>query len=528
MMVRALLKKQLLESFSLLFKGRGGKEKKGGSATGTAVLMIVAFGVVGGMFFMVGKGLCLPLIEQGLEWLYFAFMGVFATAFGIIGSVFATKSQLYEAKDNDLLFSMPVPSWLVLFSRMVGLYAYTFFFEALVFLPAVLAFFTTATVTFSGVAIALLTLFIAPLGTLGVCCILGWLLALITAKLPLQKVFTLLLTLAFMAVYFLLYSKLNEILNYVLANGGALAAKTKAYLYPFYLLGVGCTGGWGEFALFALLFVGVFALVYLLLATTYLRLVTSNRGSRKQKYKGKSYRQNSSVGALLKKEFKRYFNNPMVVLNCMLGSIFLLIVAFLPLFMEELKILADKGADEWIALGITAAVCACASMNVISSSSVSLEGENLWILRSLPVKTEKIFLAKVLFHWTMTAIPAAISITMLCILLKVNVLFAVCAAVVSLLFIACDGALGLLLDVKHANLHWTNELVPIKQSVTTLLSMFVGLVLLIFLAVCYFLWGRLLFAGGFFLFTALLFGGGLAGLVVWLKKRGVKRFEELQ
>ncbi len=526
MTFRALIKKQVLESFTSLFRGKENGKKDDG--TGMRVLLVVLFCLLGGMFFMLGKALCIPLVEQGLEWLYFAFIGTIATAFGIIGSVFATKSKLYEAKDNDLLLSMPIPSWMVLFSRMVGLYVYTLFFEAIVFLGATLAYFTTVTFTFDAALATLLTILVAPLGTLGICCILGWLLALITAKLPLQKLLTLVISLAFMVAYFLLYSKLNDLLTYLMENGGALASKMKSILYPFYVLGMGCVGSWKHFSLFLLTFLGVFGLVYSLLAATYLRLVTANRGNRKVKYKSKSYRQNSAVFALLKKEFKRYFHNPMVVLNCLLGSIFVIVVAFVPLFTEELRLLADKpDADEWIALGVAAAVCGCSSMNVISAVSISLEGEHLWILRVSPAKTGEILFAKGLFHWLMTGIPLVLSVVILSIILKVQIVFAVLAAVVGALFVACDAALGLVLNLKHPSLHWTNELTPIKQSVTTMLSMFAGIGLLIVLVVGYFLWGRLLFAGGYFLIVTALLGGGLAGLIVWLKKRGQKLFEEL-
>ena len=52
--------------------------------------------------------LCVPFVDAGFSWLYFAVMGLMAIAVGIIGSVFSTYSTLYLAKDNDMLLAMPI------------------------------------------------------------------------------------------------------------------------------------------------------------------------------------------------------------------------------------------------------------------------------------------------------------------------------------------------------------------------------------------------------------------------------------
>jgi ABC-2 type transport system permease protein len=44
-----------------------------------------------------------------LEWFYFALAGIISFALSFVGSVFATQTQIYDARDNELLLSMPVP-----------------------------------------------------------------------------------------------------------------------------------------------------------------------------------------------------------------------------------------------------------------------------------------------------------------------------------------------------------------------------------------------------------------------------------
>ena len=57
---------------------------------------------------------------------------------GVVGSVFITYSTLYQAKDNDLLLSMPIPVSKILFTRLFGVYVMGLLFEVLVMIPALI------------------------------------------------------------------------------------------------------------------------------------------------------------------------------------------------------------------------------------------------------------------------------------------------------------------------------------------------------------------------------------------------------
>ena len=140
-MLRALFKKELLSVFSFFLQGKDGKRRSKGATIGFFVLIIYGFGAGGAMFWLLAEALCAPLADSSLAWVYFAFMSVIATAFGVVGGVFMAKSKLYEAKDNDFLLSMPIPAWAILLVRMTGLYLFTFLFEGLVFVPALAQYY---------------------------------------------------------------------------------------------------------------------------------------------------------------------------------------------------------------------------------------------------------------------------------------------------------------------------------------------------------------------------------------------------
>ncbi len=528
-MFKALLKKQILETFSTLFYGNGNKKKqRSGGAVGILLLAAFVALALGGAFFFVAFSLCAPLVAAGLDWVFFALIGTMATALGVIGSVFATKSKLYDAKDNDLLLSMPIPARLVLFSRLAGLYAFTLLFESMVFLPAVVCYFVVGGFAPLALVGCLLVWLVLPLGALALCCLLGWLIALLSARLPMKNLTSVLLTVGFIVVYLIVYSKINDYLNYIVLHGEGVGRVMNGWLYPFGQVGYACVGKPLSWLIFLAIFGGVFALVYLLLSKTYLRLATVNRGARKVKYKGKGYGAGSAFSSLVKREALRYTKNPMVAMNCLLGTLFLIVLPFLSLFLGELRAGVLSGDyDRIVAPVIAAIVCIAATMNTVSATSVSLEGENLWIVRSAPVATEKVLFSKAFFHCLTTGIPALFACVFLCIVFRVNVFLSIGTAIVCLLFTLTCALLGLAINLKLPKLDWTNEVALVKQSFSPMAAMFAewGLELVlvgVFIAlsiplpvwVCYIAVGALLLAGSLL-------------LVLWLKKGGKEVFEGL-
>ena len=526
-MIKALLKKQLLESLAFFIQGKNGKRRSAGVIVAFSLLMVYAFGAVGFLFWTIADMLCRPLVQADLTWVYFAFMGTVSTGLGIVGGIFTAKVKLYEAKDNDLLLSMPIPAWAVLLSRMAGLYLFTLFFEALVFVPTAICYFMTAGFTFSAFICWLAVLLLMPLGALAICCVLGWLIAVVASKIPVKNIVELVLSIGFMIAYFALYSKINDYLTYVLTHGEAVGRVMKTTLYPFSQLGLACTGNGLSLLLFALIFAGVFALVYAVISFTYLRLATANRGSLKAKYTGKGYKGRSLLGALVQKECLRYFKNAMIALNCFLGSVFFLLLPFVALFdLESFRQLSTV-SGEVFPLILAALLCAVGSTNLITSSSVSLEGDSLDTLRVLPIKTEKILFAKGAFHMLATGVPAAFCAGFLCGVFKQNA--GLCAAILLavLLFIAFCAAGGLAVNLLLPNMNWTNEVAVVKQSASTLVSMFGAWGTVALFVGGYFLFGKYLPAWGYLLVCSAVLALFCGALAVWIKKKGVKIFERL-
>jgi len=123
-MLKSLLRVRfaaLLAAFTGQSRKRGRQTK--GKAAGYAILMLYCFCAFVFLFYTSFSQLAAAFFPAGLGWLYFAMFAIMAFALMFIGSVFTAKSQLFEAKDNELLLSMPVPPGMILLSRMAALLA---------------------------------------------------------------------------------------------------------------------------------------------------------------------------------------------------------------------------------------------------------------------------------------------------------------------------------------------------------------------------------------------------------------------
>jgi ABC-2 type transport system permease protein len=121
-MLKTLLRIRLAAYYRrALRRAAEGPEAVEGQDRAVPFLMLYCFGAFSVMFFGLFAQVAQPYFEAGLSWLYFSFFGLTAFALMFVGSVFTAKSQLFEAKDNELLLSMPLQPRDILGSRMAAL-----------------------------------------------------------------------------------------------------------------------------------------------------------------------------------------------------------------------------------------------------------------------------------------------------------------------------------------------------------------------------------------------------------------------
>lgn len=214
-MLKTLLKKQMAEIFRNYFYDpkKNKMRSKGATIAYIALYALLMVGFLGGIFALMAVGLCGPLVEGGMDWLYYLLMGLIAVFLGTFGGVFSTYSSLYLSKDNDLLLSMPIPVRCVMASRLLGVYLLGLMYAAVVIVPGVIVYWLTAPVTAGTIVGGVLMVLIVSVIVMVLSCLLGWVVARISLKLKNKSFITVILSLLFLAAYYFVYYKAQALIT---------------------------------------------------------------------------------------------------------------------------------------------------------------------------------------------------------------------------------------------------------------------------------------------------------------------------
>lgn len=531
-MTGALLKKQMLEVFAWLYQDKKtGKNRSRKGIMLYGLLYAAIFGFLAVMFYALADAMCAPLVQAGFAWLYMALMGLIAVTLGMFGSVFNTFATLYQAKDNDLLFSMPVPVRTILTARLSGVYVMGLMYELFAIVPAVIVYFMNVRLTFLTVLFTMLIPVILSILILAISCILGYVVAWISSHLKNQKILTVIVSLAFVVGYYCLCGSAGNVLQAILQDPANFGRKVRGVLYPLYHMGLAAGGNAGSMLIFGAIVLTLFCVVYGILAHSFIKLATTNKGAAKKKYIEKRAPLRSQDRALLAKEFGRFLGSPAYMLNCGLGILFMLIAAVFLIIKQDViakTLQAMASGEEGILVLIAAAgTCMTTSMNDMTAPSISLEGRNIWLAQVLPVSGWRVLRAKLSMHLLLTLIPAAAVVFSIEWILKPSVTGAVLIPVTTVLYVVLMAALGLACNLKMPNLTWTSEIVPIKQGASVMIALFGGFGIIAILGVGYYLLMHVITPDSYLAGAAAILLLADLFVINWLRKRGGHIFEQL-
>lgn len=530
-MIRALLFVRFRAFFSGMVSQARQKNKRG---IGMIILFIflyaylavVLLGAMGSLFLSLAQ----PYHSMGLDWLYFAMSALIALGFSLLGSVFTTQSQLYDAKDNGLLLSMPIPPKYILLTRMIPLLLLNLLFAAIVMLPATVVYCIVVGFTAEAVIGQLLALLAVTLLAQAIACILGWLLHLLLSKLS-KSLSSMLYMVSFLVVYFVLYSKAESILTAMTLNSQQYV-DALGWIWPLYALGAGSAGSLLHTLGGLLVSALCFAAVYWFLSLTFLRTATAGSVARKRGRLDLSRSKVSSAhNAIVAKELRKFLSTPVYLTNMGLGLIMSIVLCIAGVWfrkdvLEVLGMLPELEA--YIPLLICVAAASPATMTCISCPSVSLEGDNIWILKSMPVSSRQILLGKLALHCRLTCSVALISVPVLCVAYGCGMVSTLLCTLVSIFMNLLTGLVGLNAGLRWAKLDYINEAYPCKQSAAVLVTMFGMMGLPLVFGLVYAFWlCHMVSPTVFLLLCAAILGAACFGMFRLLVGWGVKKWESL-
>lgn len=300
-MLKTLLKKQMAEIFrNYFYDPKKNKMRSRGATIAYIVLYaLLMVGLLGGIFALMAVGLCGPLVEGGMDWLYYLLVGLIAVFLGTFGSVFSTYSSLYLSKDNDLLLSLPIPVRCVMASRLLGVYLLGLMYAAVVIVPGVIVYWLTAPVTAGTIVGGVLMVLIVSVIVMVLSCLLGWVVARISLKLKNKSFITVLLSLLFLAAYYFVYYKAQALITLLVENAAVYGMKIRGSAYLLYLFGSVGAGDWLAMGIVTVTQAALLALTLWGIARSFLKIATATGSVKKVRFEHRAVRAKLDVQLVL-------------------------------------------------------------------------------------------------------------------------------------------------------------------------------------------------------------------------------------
>ena len=195
-------------------------------------------------------------------------------------------------------------------------------------------------------------------------------------------------------------------------------------------------------------------------------------------YHDATFKHHSVFHALYQKELKRFFGSYLAVINQGFGVIMLVTGSVLLVFVPPtvlFSILKVSQIPVNVVDYIPLVIAGMLAFTFPSASSLSLEGKNLWIIQTAPVKMLDIIFSKISVTLFLHLIGYVCAIVAVFLRFSLSVEQVIAVLLIPLAYSIFTAILGFALDYRFANYSWDNEVVPIKQNLQVGLTMLVSL-----------------------------------------------------
>lgn len=416
---------------------------------------------------------------------YIVIVQYFAITSSIIlfTNIFKINGTLFHFRDYDLLMSLPIKKGIIILSKLVILYITNLLMVLIFMIPSYIVYVNNVSTNITFHILYFITLFIIPLVPIIISTIIGTIITSISSNFKRKNIINMIISVLLMFGIFYLSYGLENTSSIDIANIGKSMVNTFNQMYPLTNLYTDIITNNNIISLILFILIPIILFyTFILILNKFFNKINNKLStvSTKNKYKLTKSHANKPIFSLYKKELKRYFSSSVYVLNTAIGPIMLTIAVFALVITGTDKIdtlIGIEGlAKTFKELGplVLGAFCV---LTCTTSSSISLEGKNLWIIKSLPIEPIKIFISKIMVNLTILIPTIIINATILSIYLKINIASYLLMLLTPIAYSLLISQLGILINIYCPIFDWKNEIRVIKQSMATILSLFIGFII---------------------------------------------------
>ncbi len=468
--------------FNKILKAKNKKEAI--RAIPKAGLILFAFGYFGYMIYSMAKFILQGLLMMNIANLLLPLFMAILSIYLLFTTIFRVNKTIFNAKDYNILLSLPIRKTTIISSKLIVLYTSNLIYSLVFMIPSYIAYINYVDVNIIFHVFYFISLLFIPIVPTVIGSLIGTALTGVSSRFKHKNIVSMIFSFILIFGVMILSYQTNNINFEVVAN---ISNKVMGYFNSYYPLTKIYFGVIENKILSLIIFISISILLfegYKYLIVNFFDKINSNLKSVTiiNKYNDSKVNISSGFISLYKKEIKKYFSNPMYVLNTGIGSMLLIImvIAYAVMGGEKVEVLLEmKGLSDAVALYGPVVFGAFCALSCTTYPSISLEGKNLWILKSLPINIKEIFMSKIFVNLTILFPMIIISSIVLTITLHLKLITFLLLLFTPLMYSIFIAALGLLINLIFPDFNWNNEIKVIKQSVASFITVFLGMIIAI-------------------------------------------------
>lgn len=462
------------------------KNKKARQKTmGLLILWIVVLAV---LVFYVGS-LTYGLISLGLAETVPAYLitisGILIFVFGMLKA----GNVIFRKEGYDILCALPVTNSAVVASRMLRMYVENLLMTLGILLPGIAVYVWKLRPGVGFYLTGILGIWSVPLLPMTAAIMIGTLITGISSRMRHKSLIA--AGLSILAVVGIMYgtSRLSAMEGNIdpemLKNlSGFIMTLLKRIYPPAVWLGAAMIrGDIPESLLCVGLSLAVFAAAGIVVSLFFRKICEGlYSNAAKHNYQMGTLKVNSVLSTLCRREFRRYFSSSIYVTNTIIGPLMgcALSIALFVAGPEILQSIFSFSFDAGQLLPFVIAGTFC--IMTTTATSISMEGKNWWIVKSLPLSTKNILDAKILMNLLLILPFYLLSELLLILALKPGAEELLWLVLIPAVLILFSCVYGITINLYFPVLEWESEVRIVKQSASSMIGGMGGMLLAVLCA----------------------------------------------
>jgi len=439
------------------------------------MFLIVAF-AIGTYSFMIADA----LHPFNLTYIMISMFIMLVTIISFMEGIYKSQGILFNAKDDNLLFSLPIKKSQILFVRILKLLTFQYMFNLMFILPAFVTYIYFENPGVNFYFISILMSFLIPIIPTVISSVIGYIVKIVSSRFKSKKIIEMIFSLVIFLVIFLLSLKVESFVMNLGENATSINDLLIKIYYPIGLYNNLITN-FNIIDLLKLLFINIVPLIIFIIigSKVYFKIIFKTKETsvkRKKDNKKSLYIKRNKVTRLIIKELKRYFSSPIYMFNTSFGLLLSIVFTIVLCFNDKIESSFNEvGINLSMPVIFYMLILFIVTLTQITASSISLEGKTINITKSLPISSKLVLKSKILTCFVIELPFLLISDLIFIIKFRLNLLFILLILTLTFISIFLVAVIGLIINLKYPNMDASNDTAVVKQSMSAMASTFIGM-----------------------------------------------------